>query len=220
MNKATKIEQLIDDIEDYIESCKPKMLSSDIILVNKDEIMELLRDLRMKTPDEIKRYQQIIANRDGILNKARADAAELINEASIHTSQLVSESEIMQQAQLRADELLQAATAQAQEILDQAVIEANAMRQAAIAYTDGQLRDMENRLSHAVDVAALNYDKLIAQLNEDIDAIRANREQLYPAQTDDTEDDGQMELNMEPLDDGMPDDLESVLTDKLDVLTQ
>lgn len=202
---STKIEQLIDEIDDYIESCKPKAFSSNMILVNKDEIQELLRDLRMKTPDEIKRYQKIISNRDAILNDARQKADALINEAAIHTNELVSESEIMQQAQDRADEMVQAATQQAQEILDQAAMEANAMRQAAVAYTDAQLRDMENKLGHAVDVAALNYDKLITQLNEDIAAIQANRAQLYPpepvAQSD------------------MPDDLEAVLTENLDVLT-
>ena len=55
---STKIEQLIDEIEDYIENCKYVPLSNNMIKVNKDEIEELLRDLRMKTPDEIKRYQR------------------------------------------------------------------------------------------------------------------------------------------------------------------
>ena len=57
---SSKIEQLIDEIEDYIENCKPKFMSSTDIIVNKDEIDELLRELRMKTPEEIKHYQKII----------------------------------------------------------------------------------------------------------------------------------------------------------------
>lgn len=220
----SKIEQLIDEIEDYIESCKPKMLSSDIILVNKDEIMELLRDLRMKTPDEIKRYQKIITQRDSILNDARNKAQQLINEAAVHTNELVSESEIMQQAQDRANEMLQAATQQAQEILDQAAMEANAMRQAAIDYTDAQLCDLENKLSHAVDIAGLNYEKLIAQLNQDIQGIQINRAQLQP-QEEAVEEAPESTAVEAPAPnnvtiDGMPDDLESILTEKLDVLTQ
>ena len=55
---SSKIEQLIDEIEDYINSCKYQTLSKTNIIVNKDEIDELLRELRMKTPDEIKRYQK------------------------------------------------------------------------------------------------------------------------------------------------------------------
>ena len=57
---SSRIEQLIDEIEDYIESCKPKFMSSTEIIVNKDEIDELLRELRMKTPDEIKRYRRLL----------------------------------------------------------------------------------------------------------------------------------------------------------------
>ena len=60
---SSRIEQLIDEIEEYIEGCKPKFMSSTEIIVNKDEIDELLRELRMKTPDEIKRYQKIISNK-------------------------------------------------------------------------------------------------------------------------------------------------------------
>lgn len=219
----SKIEQLIDEIEDYIESCKPKMLSSDIILVNKDEIMELLRDLRMKTPDEIKRYQKIITQRDSILNDARNKAQQLINEAAVHTSELVSETEIMQQAQDRANETLQAATQQAQEILDQAAMEANAMRQAAIDYTDAQLADLENKLLHAVDIAGLNYEKLITQLNQDIQGIQLNRAQLQPPEEEIKEEEPVNEAApaiQNVAIDGMPDDLESILTEKLDVLTQ
>lgn len=46
---SSRIEQLIDEIEEYIEGCKPKFMSSTEIIVNKDEIDELLRELRMKT---------------------------------------------------------------------------------------------------------------------------------------------------------------------------
>ena len=74
---SSRIEQLIDEIEDYIESCKPKFMSSTEIIVNKDEIDELLRELRMKTPDEIKRYQKIISNKEAILNDAKAKAEAL-----------------------------------------------------------------------------------------------------------------------------------------------
>ena len=56
------IEQLIDEIEEYIDSCKYQALSNTKIIVNKEEIDELLRELRMKTPDEIKRYQKMLAS--------------------------------------------------------------------------------------------------------------------------------------------------------------
>ena len=85
---SSRIEQLIDEIEEYIEGCKPKFMSSTEIIVNKDEIDELLRELRMKTPDEIKRYQKIISKKEAILNDAKAKAEALINEATVHTNEI------------------------------------------------------------------------------------------------------------------------------------
>ena len=57
---SSRIEQIIEEIEEYVESCKYQPLSTTKIVVNKEELEELLRELRMKTPDEIKRYQKII----------------------------------------------------------------------------------------------------------------------------------------------------------------
>ena len=57
---SSRIEQIIEEIEEYIDSCKFQPLSTTKIIVNKDQMDELLRELRMKTPDEIKRYQKII----------------------------------------------------------------------------------------------------------------------------------------------------------------
>ena len=57
---SSRIEQIIEEIEEYIDSCKFQPLSTSKIIVNKDQMDELLRELRMKTPDEIKRYQKIL----------------------------------------------------------------------------------------------------------------------------------------------------------------
>ena len=52
---ASRIEQIIEEIEEYIDGCKYQALSSSKIIVNKDELEELLNELRSKTPEEIKR---------------------------------------------------------------------------------------------------------------------------------------------------------------------
>ena len=117
---SSKIEQIIEEIEEYIDGCKPQTLSKTNIVVNKEEIEELLRELRMKTPEEIRRYQKVLANRDAILADAQAKAEAIIKEANIHTSELVNEHEIMQQAYIQANESMAAAEAEAQSRLDTA----------------------------------------------------------------------------------------------------
>ena len=96
---SSRIEQIIDGIEDYIADCKIQPLSGGTkIVVNKEEIEELIGDLRAKIPDEIKRYQKIISNKENILADARAKADQIIAQAQFQTTELISEHQIMQHA--------------------------------------------------------------------------------------------------------------------------
>ena len=150
--------------------------------MNKEEIDELLRDLRMKTPDEIKRYQKIISNKEAILNDARAKAEALINEATVHTNELINEHEIMQQAYAQANEVVSMASQQAQEILDNATIEANNVRAAAMQYMDDMLAHLENIISSCTQSARNGYENLIGSMNQYRDIIQSNRNELHPAE--------------------------------------
>lgn len=181
---SSRIEQLIDEIEDYIESCKPKFMSNSEIIVNKDDIDELLRELRMKTPDEIKRYQKIISNKEAILNDARTKAEALINEATVHTNELINEHEIMQQAYAQANEVVSIASKQAQEILDNATIDANNVRAAAMQYMDDMLAHLENIILASTQTAASNYDTFMGSMNQYRDVIQSNRRELHPVEED------------------------------------
>ena len=84
---------------------------------NKEELEELLRELRMKTPDEIKRYQKIISNKDAILADAQSKADAIVAEAREKTQNMVTESEIMREATEQANDLLERTNQQAQDCL-------------------------------------------------------------------------------------------------------
>ena len=91
---ASRIEQIIDEIEEYIDGCKYQTLSSSKIIVNKDELEELLNELRSKTPEEIKRYQKIISNQEAILADAKAKADAIIAKAQVKTDELLGNLEL------------------------------------------------------------------------------------------------------------------------------
>ena len=74
----SRIEQVIGEIEEYIEGCKPQRFNGSNIIVDKETMDELLSELRANTPDEIKRYQKIISNQEAILANARAKAEEIL----------------------------------------------------------------------------------------------------------------------------------------------
>ena len=70
----SRIEQLIDDIEAYIEDCKPSAFSSTKVVVNKEELEEMLNELRLQIPEEVNQYKKVINNQDAILNNAKIKA--------------------------------------------------------------------------------------------------------------------------------------------------
>ncbi len=106
----SRMEQIIEEIEEYIEGCKVQRFNGSNIIVDKETIEELLTELRLKTPEEIKRYQKIISNKEAIMADARAKAETIISQAQIQTNELVSEHEIMQQAYAQANEVVMIAT--------------------------------------------------------------------------------------------------------------
>ena len=177
---ASRIEQIIDEIEDYIDGCKTQAFAPSKIIVNRETMEELLNELRSKTPDEIKRYQKIISNKEAILADAQAKADAIIAQAQVKTDELVSEHEIMQQAYAQANEVVQIATKQAQEILDSATNDANNLRMSAMAYTDSQLKSIEDILTGSIEASKTNYESLINSLQHFEDVVAANRAELFP----------------------------------------
>ena len=185
---TSRIEQLIDEIETYIDNCKPQPLSQTKIIVNKEEIDELLRELRSKTPEEIKRYQKIISNKEAILNDARQKAQALIDEATVHTNELINEHEIMQQAYAQANEVVMTASEQARDILDKATNEANAVRESAIQYLDDMLGTLEQLLTGTLNTTNAHYDSFTASIQSYLDVIRQNQMQMHPERPETLED--------------------------------
>lgn len=174
----SRIEQLIGEIEEYIESCKFQPLSNTKILVNKEELEELLVELRLRIPDEIKKYQKIISNQDAILNEARAQADAMVAEATAQTNELVNEHEIMQKAYAEANRVVEDAQAQAQAIIDEAVNEANGIRQASINYTDDMLNSLQTIITHSMEGAQSRFDAFISSMQSSYDIVSSNRGEL------------------------------------------
>lgn len=179
---SSRIEQIIEEIEEYIDNCKYQPLSSTKILVNKDEMEELLHELRAKTPGEIKRYQKIISQEQAIIADANERAAQIIAAAELQNTEMVSEHQIMQQAYAQANEVVMVATKQAQEILDNATSEANSIRMGAVGYVDDQLRGIEDILSNSIETSRARSESLVQSLQGFLDVVSTNRAQLFSAE--------------------------------------
>lgn len=214
---SSRIEQIIEEIEEYIDSCKFQPLSTSKIIVNKDQMDELLRELRMKTPDEIKRYQKIIANKDAILADAQAKADAVIAETKTQVQDMVKESEVMQQAYAQANEIVNSANQQAQAIIDSATADANNLRLSAISYTDEMMANLEQLIHGTMENANARYNELAQTYNafaqslqSAADVVSENRSELAPQLNNpipkQTEEEPEENLDMDDLDDELEED--------------
>ena len=174
----SRIEQLIGEIEEYIDGCKFQPLSNTKILVNKEELEELLVELRLRIPDEIKQYQKIISNQDAILTDARTQADAMIEKATAQTNELVNEHEIMQRAYEAANQVIEDANNQAQTIVDAAVRDADNIRQGAVQYTQDMLKSVENIINHTMEGAQGRFDSFMSSLKSSYDIVSATRAEL------------------------------------------
>ena len=155
---VSKIEQLIEEIYEFVESCKMQPLSSTKVVVPKDQLYDLLDELRLRTPDEIKRYQKIISNRDAILQDAQEKANNMLAEAEAQTNALIDEHQIMQQAYYQANEVVNQATEQANQMLAQARQDADQIRLGALNYTNELLSEAEAVLSASYNNSKSQYE--------------------------------------------------------------
>ena len=176
---VNRLEQLIDGICEYLEGCKPIKLQPGKVAVNKEELFEMLDELKQRTPDEIRRYQKIIANRDSIIASAEEKAEQIIEEAKAKARQLVSEHEIMQQAYARANEMVASASGEAEEMLSSANNDASQIRTGALSYANDIMTDMEKILNNAYSSARDHFEGMISSLKENYDVVAANRQELY-----------------------------------------
>lgn len=174
----SRIEQLISEIEEYLDGCKFQPFSNTKIIVDKEQLEEFLSELRLKTPDEVKKYQKIINNKDAIINEAKEQADQILNAAQAQTEKLMNEHEIMQRAYASANELIEQASAKAQSILDNAIEDANNIRMGAVSYTDEMLSKLQYIIEHSINDNKQQYGSLISGLEEVLSVVNNNRREL------------------------------------------
>jgi cell division septum initiation protein DivIVA len=176
--QSSRIEQEIDDIFDFVESCRMQRLSSTKVVIPKDELYDLLDDLRRDIPDEVKKYQKILRQREKILDEAKSQADTILSDAQEQYKALVEEHAIMQEAYQQADITLREANEQAAQIIANARAQAEEIGNGAIYYTRDMLEQAENTMAAALDAATSNARALEAAMQGHLNIIRQNKSEL------------------------------------------
>ena len=112
-DSAADILYLVDQLEELVGVGKRVPLSNRV-MVEEQDFLGLVDQLRVALPNEIKQAQRVIKERERIIGEAQDEAARIIQGARQHAEKLVSDNVILAEARQRGEEILRQAEAQAQ----------------------------------------------------------------------------------------------------------
>lgn len=127
-------EQLIDALEEKIDGCTTIPLWGRGI-IDKDELLDMITDIRNKFPDEMKQAKWVKEERSRIISEAQKEAAALVKAAEDKIAAMVNDHDITQLAYEKANQIVDSAQNNAHEI-----------RVGANQYADDVLRSLEEEL--------------------------------------------------------------------------
>jgi len=115
-----EIMALIDRLEEMISQATKVPLTGKVLL-DPDDLLALVDDMREVVPQEIRDANRIARDRESILQESRERAEQVVREAQALASQLTSEAAVAKEAQSQADELIDQAKRVAREIRQNAL---------------------------------------------------------------------------------------------------
>jgi hypothetical protein len=107
--------QLIDRLEELFNESKSIPLTRNV-MVDEDRMLDIIDQMRIAIPEEVKKAQQLLGQRDRVLAQAQEEANRTLEIARQKADQLASKEIVMQEAQRRADQILTQARADAENV--------------------------------------------------------------------------------------------------------
>jgi vacuolar-type H+-ATPase subunit H len=145
---------LIDKLDDLVHNARPVPLT-DQVRVDREEIYDLLDQMRATIPEEIKQARWIVKERQEMLAEAKREAERIVREAREQQSRLIADEEITKQAERAAEEIVEEARGREREI-----------RLGAEDYADEILNTLEVNLQKFLAAVQRGRDRLAGRDEE------------------------------------------------------
>jgi F0F1-type ATP synthase membrane subunit b/b' len=107
--------QLIDRLEELFNNAKAVPFTHNVV-VDEDRMLELIDQMRIAIPDEVKKAQQVVAQRDRVMAQAQEESNRTLQLARDKADELTQKDMISQEAQRRAEQILSQARAEAEAV--------------------------------------------------------------------------------------------------------
>lgn len=133
------IDDILDTMDEMIDRAWNLPLTGGRCVLDAEKVRDLIDDIRLNMPAEIKQAKQIVADRAEIVRVAKSEAESIVRKAEDHAKTLVDQEEITKQAQAKATEMLNQAQKKARE-----------MKQASQEFAESMLQSAEETLMKAL----------------------------------------------------------------------
>lgn len=137
---ASGINELIDQLFASIADAKGFPLSVDKCILDRDNALDLLEEIRAQLPAEVAEAKRIVSAKAEVIRKTREEAEQIKKDASAEAARMVEKESIVLAAKKRA-----------QEIVEEAEQKSADLRRASSAYADELLRKTEETLNQSLD---------------------------------------------------------------------
>src|SRR6202011_5230576 len=121
-----KVDELLDRIDYLVQNARHVPLSTQV-MVNEDEMMELIDQVRFNLPDEIKQANWTVSEQQRIISEAHAEAARIMSRANERAEETSMDHEVVRRAERHAGQVIKDAQAKSDQIIHEA--EAYALEQ-------------------------------------------------------------------------------------------
>ena len=130
------IDELLDLMEETMEEASGLPFSGSKRMVDIDKMRDIIDEVRLNMPTEIRQAKAIVNDRADIIASAKREAEAIVKKAEDRARVLVGEEQIVRAAQQRAAEILSSAQSQSRE-----------MRTTVTDYCENMLRTTEEQLA-------------------------------------------------------------------------
>jgi cell division septum initiation protein DivIVA len=156
---------LIDRLEELVAEARRMPIGQGVV-VDRRRVLELVDQMRSSVPWEVREAEQLVAERDAIMEEARREAEGVMHRAEMEAQERVEETALVQAAEREAEAVIERAETRAQQMLDEAQAQVQTrLRQAEQAAT--------NQMDEADRYALEMLRRLDAQLSAFASTVRS-----------------------------------------------
>ena len=145
------VQKLLDMLYGMIDEARGATFSSEKCIINREEALDLLDEVRTKLPAELSKAQDLMKSKDQYVDKANREVKRMLDQAQEESRRMLEKAQEDAKTIVSESETIQRAQRRSSEIIHQAEDRSRQLYQVANTYTEDALRRTEEAIQAALD---------------------------------------------------------------------